>query len=137
VTGRGRSGTIVAHETRPGGLVSDTTSMAAMQKLAKWRKFFASWQLGTRPASDGEFKAVTHHRELSILLRCEMTALSGLLISKGVITLQEWQAAVEAEAKLLDHDYEESFPGWRSTPDGLSMKLPEAGETMRKLGFPP
>lgn len=26
---------------------------------------------------------------------------------------------------------------WRSTPDGLSMKLPEAAETMRKLGFPP
>ena len=45
--------------------------------------------------------------------------------------------ALEAEAKALDHAYEESYPGWRSTPDGLSMKLPEAAETVRKLGFPP
>ena len=36
----------------------------------------------------------------------------------------------------MDRDYADSYPGWSSTPDGLSMKLPEAGETMRQLGFP-
>jgi hypothetical protein len=30
----------------------------------------------------------------------------------------------------------EAIPGWRSTPDGLHMKMPEAAETMRDLGFP-
>ena len=117
--------------------MSDTTLMAALQKLTKWRRFFASWQLGTRPPDDGEFKAVVHHRELSILLRCETSAMAGLLLRKGIITEAEWQAALEAEAKHLDHDYEEHFPGWRSTEDGMSMKMPEALETMRKLGFPP
>ena len=111
--------------------------MAALDKLCKWRKFFASWQLGTTPASDGRYKAVAHHRELSILLRAEGSAMAGLLLRKGVITEEEWQDALEAEAKRLDHDYEESFPGWRSLPDGMSMKMPEAAETMRKLGFPP
>lgn len=110
---------------------------AALEKLAKWRKFFASWQLGTRPAGDGEYKAVAHHRELSILLRAEQSALTALLLSKGAFTQDEWRDALEREAKHLDHDYEESFPGWRSRPDGLSMKLPEAAETMKKLGFPP
>jgi hypothetical protein len=117
--------------------LSDQSLRAALEKLCKWRKFFASWQLGTRPADDGEFRAVTDHREVTILLRAEMTALAGLLVRKGVVTQQEFQDALEAEAKLLDHDYEERHPGWRSTRDGLHMKMPEAVETARKLGFPP
>ena len=117
--------------------MSDRTLVDALNKLCKWQKFYASWQLGTRPKDDGELRALTHHLELSILLRAEVSALTGLMLRKGVFTQDEWSAALEAEAKLLDHDYEESYPGWRSTPDGLSMKMPEAGETMRKLGFPP
>ena len=117
--------------------MSDRTLLAALNKLTKWRRFFAGWQLGTRLEGDGEFRAVAHHRELSILLRAEVTALTGLMVSKGVFTQQEFAAALEAEAKRLDHDYEESYPGWRSTPAGMHMKLPEAGETMRNLGFPP
>jgi hypothetical protein len=117
--------------------VTDKTVTDVLNKLCKWRKFFASWQLGTRPADDGEYKAVAHHRELSILLRAEQSALTGLMIRKGVFTQPEFQDALEAEAQRLDHDYEESFPGWRSLPDGLSMKMPEALETMRRLGFPP
>lgn len=108
----------------------------ALQKLAKWRRFFASWQLGTTRAGDGTYRAVANHRELSILLRVEVTALAGLLISKGVFTVQEWSDALEAEAKLLDQDYEKHYPGWSATPDGLSMHMPEAGRTMRHLGFP-
>jgi hypothetical protein len=117
--------------------MSDKSVTAALEKLAKWRKFFASWQLGTRLDSDGESRAVRDHREVTILLRAELSALTGLCIRKGVFTQREFQDALEAEAKMLDHIYEERFPGWRSTPDGLHMKLPEAQETMQKLGFPP
>jgi len=117
--------------------VSDRTLIDALNKLCKWRKFYASWQLGTRPKGDGELRALTHHLELSILLRAEVSAMISLLVAKGVFTQDEWHAALEAEAKMLDHQYEETFPGWRSTQDGLSMKMPEAGETMRRLGFPP
>ncbi len=117
--------------------MSDETALAALEKLTKWRKFFASWQLGTRPDNDGESKAVRHHREATILLRAELTALTGLLISKGVITQAEFQDSLEREAAQLDRDYSVAFPGWSSTPDGLSMKMPEALDTMRQLGFPP
>lgn len=108
-----------------------------LNRLCKWRRFFAAWQLGTRPAHDGEFKAVADHRELSILLRCEMSALTGLLVSKGVFTADEFSEAVYAEAKQLDHDYEERYPGHRSTVDGMIMQMPEALDTMRNMGFPP
>jgi hypothetical protein len=117
--------------------MSDKSLRDVLEKLTKWRKFFASWQLGTRLDSDGESRAVRDHREVTILLRAEQSALAGLLISKGVFTQQEFADALELEAKQLDHDYEERFPGWRSTANGLHMKLPEAQETMRKLGFPP
>jgi hypothetical protein len=117
--------------------VSEKSLRAALEKLAKWRKFFASWQLGTTTADDGRYRAVADHRELSILMRAEMSAVTGLLIRKGVFTQEEFGEALERSAKQLDHDYEESYPGWRSLPEGLSMKLPEALETMQKLGFPP
>ena len=117
--------------------MSEKSLRAALEKLAKWRKFFASWQLGTREAGDGEYKAVADHRELSILMRAELSALTGLLIRKGVFTQAELGEALEREAKQLDHDYEETYPGWRSLPDGLHMKMPEALETMKDLGFPP
>ena len=54
-----------------------------------------------------------------------------------MFTAEEFTRALTAEAKRLDHDYEESYPGWRSTQDGMSMKLPEAGDTTLDLGFPP
>lgn len=117
--------------------MSDKTVTDVLNKLCKWRRFFASWQLGTRLEGDGEFQAVVNHRELSILLRAELSALTAVLIAKGAFTQAEFQDAVEAEAKRLDHDYEEAYPGFRSTPDGMHMKLPEAAETMKKMGFPP
>lgn len=108
-----------------------------MQKLLRWKLFFASWQLGTRLQSDGECRAVKHHLELSISNRAELSALAGLLIEKGVFTEAEFTRAMVSEAKRLDHDYEESYPGWRSTDQGMHAKMPEALETTRKLGFPP
>lgn len=109
----------------------------ALNKLCKWRAFFASWQLGTRTENDGELRAVKHQRELFILLRVDASALAGLLLKKGVVTQEEYQEAMLLEAKQLDHTYEEAFPGFRSTDDGMSMKMPEAHETMLRLGFPP
>lgn len=117
--------------------MSDQSTDAALNKLAKWRKFFASWQLGTRADTDGEYRAVADQRELLIIMRAELNALTGLLIRKGVITQPEFQAAAEREAKGLDKDYQERFPGFSTSEAGLHMKLPEALETMRTLGFPP
>ena len=117
--------------------MSDKTLDAALEKLAKWRKFFAGWQLGTRPMDDGEYRAVADQRELFILMRAELTAVTGLLIRKGVFTQKEFQVALEAEAWQLDRDYEKAYPGFRTSATGLHMKLPDALETMRRLGFPP
>jgi len=117
--------------------MSDKSLSAALEKLCKWRKFFASWQLGARPADDGEYKAVTDQRELCILMRAQLSALTGLLVRKGVFTQHEFEVALEEEAWQLDRDYEKTYPGFRTSASGLHMKLPDALETMRRMGFPP
>jgi hypothetical protein len=114
-----------------------SVSSAVTNRLCKWRAFFASWQLGTRGEQDGEVRALRHHRETTILLRAEMTALTGLLIEKGVFTAREFTEAMILEAQMLARDYEQSYPGWSAEDDGMEMKLPEAVETMQRLGFPP
>ncbi len=108
----------------------------ALNKLAKWRAVLAGWQLGTRPIDDGETKAVRDHREATLLLRAEVTALTALLIDKGIFTADEFSAALETEATLLDDDFAHRFAGFTTTQDGVHIEMPEAGDTMRRLNFP-
>lgn len=96
-------------------------TMTALNILTKWRTIFTGWQLGTRPKGDPEGDAVRDHRELSILLRAESSALLGLLLRKGFITEEEWLAALEREAKALNRNYETRFPGVTASETGLTI----------------
>lgn len=96
-------------------------TMAALNVLTKWRTLFTGWQLGTRPKGDPECDAVSDHRELTMLLRAEVTAFTALLRKKGVFTDDEWLSALENEAKLLAADYEKRFPGVRASETGLHI----------------
>jgi hypothetical protein len=96
-------------------------AFAALNVLAKWRNLFAGWQLGTRPQGDPEGDAVRDHREVTILLRAESSALAGLLLAKGAFSEEEWAAALEQEAKQLCADYEKRFPGVHATETGLDL----------------
>jgi len=113
------------------------TAIDVLNKLCKWRNVYASWQLGTRSREDGECRAVKDHREVTILLRAEVSALTGLLIEKGFITAGQFEAAVVSEAGQLDHDYEQKFPGFSTSLAGVHMQMPQAADTMRSMGFPP
>jgi hypothetical protein len=95
--------------------------MNALNVLTKWRVLFTGWQLGTRPKGDPEGDAVRDHRELTIVLRAEVTALTALLREKGVFTEDEQMAALEREAEQLNRDYERRFPGVTASQDGLTI----------------
>lgn len=103
---------------------------AAMNRLTKWRAVFAGWQLGTRPKGDPECDAVRDHREATICLRVEVSALSKLLIDKGIFTLEEYQQGLINEAELLSKDYEKKFPGMKATDIGIQYDR-RAAETMK------
>lgn len=99
------------------------SAMHALNRVTKWRGLFAGWQLGTRPKGDPESDAVRDHRELSILLRVESSALVGLLLRKGLINASDWEKALEDEANQLSDDYARRFPGVTATDYGLVIDV--------------
>ena len=102
-----------------------------LNRLAKWRSVFAGWQLGTRSAEDPECQAVRDHREVTILLRAEVNALTRILTDRNIITESNFTAALEREAELLNADYERKFPGMKATNFGITYDVQIAKETMK------
>jgi hypothetical protein len=94
---------------------------AALNRVAKWRTLFTGWQLGTRPKGDPEGDAVRDHREATILLRVEGNALIRVLLDKGIITQDEWAAALRDEADFLNDAYAKRFPGVTANANGLTF----------------
>jgi hypothetical protein len=104
----------------------------ALEILAKWRTLLTGWQVGTRPKGDPEGDAIRDHRELTLVLRAEVSALAGLLMRKGCITADEWLAALEQEAKQLSADLEARFPGVKAHEQGLDINVARAMPWMRR-----
>lgn len=103
---------------------------AAINKVAKWRTILTGWQVGTRPKGDPECDAIRDHREATIVLRVEVSALLQLLLEKGVFEEDDWYTALEQSASELDKLYEIRFPGARSTDYGMSLSV-ESAEWMK------
>ena len=109
------------------------TYFKTLNRLAKWRKIFVSWQLGTRSDTDPEAKALADHREVTILLRAEMNALTRLMLEKKVFTETELMQTVESEAEFLMRAFEKIFPGAEATDGGMIIDLRKAQEWMSKF----
>lgn len=88
-------------------------------RLGKWRALLAGWQLGTRAKGDPESDAVRDHRETTLILRAEVSALAVLLTAKGVFTFEEWTTQLETEARHLCDQLAQRFPGIVADDDGL------------------
>lgn len=102
----------------------------ALNVLGKWRVLLAGWQLGTRSKGDAEAAAVRDHREATLMLRVEVTALCRALREAGVIDWDPFLKILEEEADLLCMALEERFPGVHANENGLSLD-PRVGEWMR------
>lgn len=108
---------------------------AACNRLAKWRSWFAGWQLGTQPADHGPTRAVRDAAEARLLMRAELTALASVLLTKGLMTQDEYQEAIAREADFVSESLSIRFPGVTATETGLTMDQ-RAVDTMRREGFP-
>lgn len=94
---------------------------SALNRLTKWRSIFAGWQLGTRPRGDPESEAVRDHREVTILLRADVNALTHLMVAKGIFSSEEFDRQIVIEAEHLEHLYEAKFPGAKAADDGMHI----------------
>lgn len=111
---------------------------AAIEKLGKWRALYAGWWFGTRSLKDGQARAARDNFDRTIMLRCEVNALTALLIAKGVFTPEEFQGQLLDDVEHLDRELEKRWDGIRTTPDGLEFfDLIRSQRTMTSDGFPP
>jgi hypothetical protein len=102
----------------------------ALNILGKWRVLFAGWQLGTRSKTDPECAAVRDHREATLMLRVEVTALCRVLREAEVIDFDFFLKVLEEEADMLCMALEERFPGVHATEEGLAFD-PRVNEWMK------
>src|SRR5258707_8554059 len=75
VAAQGRGGRAgLQQEAAVSNLSGEQRMLAALNRLTKWRTHYAGWQLGTRAKGDPESDAVRDHRELTMLLRVDLTS---------------------------------------------------------------
>lgn len=103
---------------------------AALNRLAKWRTVFAGWQLGTKVRGDSESDAVRDHREATIILRAEVSAIAKTISETDPTFLGRLECNFEKEADLLSLAYEARFPRFRATNHGIEMDT-RAAETTK------
>ncbi len=101
-----------------------------LNRLCKWRSVFAGWQLGTRLDTDAESRAVRDHREVTMLMRVELNALTACLAEAGLITARDFTEQVIIEAEELEARFEAKFPGFTATDVGMNIDLRRAAKTM-------
>lgn len=105
--------------------------------LCKWRTHFAGWQLGTRPKGEPECDAVRDHREVTMLLRAEASAIVRTLIEKGYFTAEEFTENFNDECRLLNQDYEARFAGITASEVGLHYDVQRIHDAGTMLGWKP
>lgn len=106
--------------------------MAALNKLTKWRVILTGWQTGTRSKGDPESDAIRDHREATLILRAEVSALVRAITTPQsvgrdpVLSLAAYMDLAAEEAVALDLTFEDRFPGAKSTPTGIDLDLAKA-----------
>lgn len=105
----------------------------ALNRLAKWRSVFASWQLGTRRSDDPECQAVRDARELLLMIRVEVNALTKCCFDKGVFTREQFLTQILDECEHTQQQLEQRFPGFTATDEGMSIDVAQAAATMKGL----
>ena len=105
-----------------------------LERLCKWRNVYL--MMATQGAPPATERWVRDLADKNLLQRVESSALTALLIQKGVFTALEFTAQVEVESELLDEQLQRAFPGFSVTDSGVTMRSPEAQKTMEGWCLP-
>lgn len=106
--------------------------LRAVNRLARWRTVFTGWQLGTRSIGDPEADAVRDHREATLILQAEVSAIFRLLRDHVPgISQDRVENAIAEEADWKDEQLAGRFPGFSTTDEGLTVDVAKAAETTK------
>lgn len=103
----------------------------ALQRLTKWRMVFTGWFLGTKPITDEQARAYRDLTDARLLMRAEISALTAVLIDKGIITEEEFSRQLLKEANHYHELLCKKFPGFEATDEGVKIDARLAAETSR------
>lgn len=107
-----------------------------LNRLCKYRIILTGRILGTVPVSDPKAQGLRDLFDKMLILRAETTALTALLIEKGIITADRFREQIQDEAKHLCETYQKTFPGTEPTDNGITFNdIQKVMEWMSK--FPP
>lgn len=109
----------------------------ALQKLCKWRTVLVGWLWGSKAKTDPGVQGMRDLMDQQLIRRVELSAVTALLIEKGVFSTAEYLAQVTTEAHELDKMLEKLFDGYRTTDAGIAIDTARAQVTNQRLGFPP
>lgn len=103
--------------------MSDATDRMSvmLNRLCKFRMILAGQHVGTKTASDIETRAFRDLYDKLLIMRAEHSALTALLMEKGLITADEFAHQVSDEAAWLISQYQQKYPGVTATDQGLTI----------------
>ena len=104
----------------------------ALNRVTKWRSILTGRILGTKPITDSPTQGFRDLFDKVILLRVEVTALTGLMLEKRVFTEHELRDALTEAADNLSAMYALEWPGITATDDGIHIDLPLGAETLAR-----
>lgn len=116
------------------------TVQEAINRVAKWRTLLAGRHTGTTVRGTPEDIEGAAYRDLYeklIVLRVEQSAVTRILVDKGLLDMPTYAAAMVEEANALERMYEAAWPGWRATDMGMEAHDPTlAAATLQRMSKP-
>lgn len=110
----------------------------AMRRARQIGRITAGRLFGTIPNTSGKYIAIMDLEERAIYCRAEMNAVAALLIKKGLITSEEFQAQLAEELNHLADSYQAKIPEVLFTPIGMTVTDVKAfAERAKREGWPP
>lgn len=107
-----------------------------INRVVQWKSVLANWQLGTRDASNGTFRALQDQHENAMRKNVKFDALVELLVSRRIISAEDLIEKQIEIATRLDQSLETKFPGAKATESGMVIDEPDTFQaTKDSLGF--
>lgn len=108
-----------------------------LNTITKWKSIFAGWQLGSRPLGDPECDAVRDHREISILQRLEVNALTQILYANKIFTQEDFEQirAKWNEGITAESDQEAAVQDHRGVTISLRVEISAISQLLCEKGI--
>lgn len=111
---------------------------ALCQRLTQYARLACGRILGTTSSSNGGYKAIRSLDEARLLHRCELSALTTLLIEHGVFTNDEFREAFAHELEDTLTFLKGEWPEVDAEPHALIIRDIKAHQQRSRLeGWPP